>query len=789
MSEPSSERLVARLSQERANLLQRCPFYTSGIEWAAAHAALADELVRGIVADVAAQTSGLPAMSIVATGGYGRSELSPFSDADLTIIPLHENDPDVDAAIRLIFRGLHDAFHDFGLTIGYAYRLIADAPGLDAESMTSLLDARLIAGDAEPMSHLLALLWESFPTGDFLVAKLRERDADRLRTNDVPLAVEPDLKLGAGGLRCVHTANWIGMAIGDRPRRPTTAFETVLRTRNLLHLVSGRANDRYSRARQAEVADLIGTDMMELSSNLAANLEANHRLFDQTVRELRTRRFQLGPDLWAANGSLRADGMPTLGDAAVCVALAAEIGIDAGDFRIPSSSKVKGNLLLQTIGRGERILRALDRCGLLAAMLPEIEACRYLMPSDSSHAFTVFEHSMRVVRHLDHPPEGYLGEISANLASSPVLFLAALLHDAGKAQPGERHAITGEQLVRDVAARWGLERSIADDVAWLVREHLTMSHVIRLRDVFHQATAHDFAETVRSVERLRMLTLLTWADIASVSDEAWTPVQEDLLKELYDRTLWVLESDASDLPDPDLFRRRLRRAAEPDEEGPALSAFVDSLPGHYLLSNDSATTYSHFAFYRKALAGEPSIDLQARPESGSSELTVCCPDASGLLNRVLGVMYAFDLSLHGLRASTTETAPPIAIDVFSVSFAGRPIPQATAARFIQGLLAVLSGDRTVEEILTEHGKDPNRRQEDFRWQFVPGDPAILEFTAPRGRGMPYRLSHMILREGWNVLAARVGQWAGNGTAAFYVERHDGEPIGQDQVERALTQKV
>ncbi|MBV6458535.1 MAG: Bifunctional uridylyltransferase/uridylyl-removing enzyme [Fimbriimonadaceae bacterium] len=789
MTEPGNERLVARLSHDRAALLDRCRTFSSGIEWASAHSALADELVRGVVAEMAAKTGGLPAMSIVATGGYGRAELSPYSDADLTIIPLHENDPEIDSAIRLIFRGLHDAFHDFGITVGYAYRLIADAPGLDAESMTSLLDARLVAGEAEPMNQLLALLWETFPTGDFLVAKLREREADRTRTNDTPLAVEPDLKVGAGGLRCVHTANWMGMAIGDRSRRPTAAYEAVLRARNLLHVASGRANDRFSRARQAEVADLIGADMLAMSSALAENLESNDHLYQHAVRELRGRRFQLGPNLWAANGSLRVDDVPTLGDAAVAVALAAEIGIEAGDFKVPSSEKAKGNLLLQTISRGEHVLRTLDRCGLLASMLPELQACRYLMPSDSSHSYTVYEHSMRVVRNLDNPPEGFLSEIRANLASSPVLFLAALMHDAGKAIPGERHSITGEQLVRDVSQRWGLERSIADDVAWLVREHLTMSHVIRLRDVYHQATAHDFAETVRTPERLSMLTLLTWADIAAVSEEAWTPVQEDLLKELYDRTMWVLESDASDLPDPDLYRRRLRRAAEPDDQGPKLAEFVDSLPGHYLLSNDSATIYSHFGFYRKALEGEPSLDLQARPETGSSELTVCCPDASGLLNRILGVIYAFDLSLHGLRASTTQSTPHIAIDVFSVSFAGRPIPQATAARFIQGLLAVLSRDRTVEEVLTEHGKDPARRQEDFRWQFVPGDPAILEFTAPRGRGMPYRLSHMILREGWNVLAARVGQWAGYGTAAFYIERADGEPIGSDQVERALAQKV
>jgi [protein-PII] uridylyltransferase len=601
--------------------------------------------------------------------------------------------------------------------------------------------------------------------------------------------VEPDLKLGAGGLRCTHTANWIRAALGEPEIEPSAAYEAILRSRNLLHVVSKRANDRFTRARQAEVADLANRSMMEWISELCESLDANHRDYLATLRWLRSRRFALGSHLYLDSGTLFADGNPTLLDAASAVAIAVELGMDSHSIANVNTDDPKGGPLVQILAQGEPVNRALDRTGLLAAMLPELDRCRYLMPSDASHSYTVFEHTFRVVRNLDAPPEGFLSEIKASLGSPATLYLAALLHDTGKAVPGERHSIAGERLARDVAQRWNLDDAIAQDVAWLVREHLTMAHMIRLRDVYHQATAYEFAEVVRSLDRLQMLTLLTWADIAAVNAEAWTAVQDELLKELYERTRWVLESDASDLPDPDQFRRRLRAAAEPDDDSEALAAFVDSLPGHYLLSNDSATIYSHYRSYRKALEGEPSISLMAKSEIGASELTVCCPDVPGLLHRILGTLYAHDLSLHGLRACTTQSQPAIAIDVFTVGFAGRPIPQATAARLIQNLMGILNNHRTVEDVLREHGKDPARRQEDFRWQFVPGEPAIIEFTAPRGRGMPYRLSHAIALQGWNVLAARVGQWAGKGTASFYVEGRGGQPLTAHDVEQALRQQV
>ncbi|MCA1947995.1 MAG: hypothetical protein LDL55_07740, partial [Armatimonadetes bacterium] len=102
---------------------------------------------------------------------------------------------------------------------------------------------------------------------------------------------------------------------------------------------------------------------------------------------------------------------------------------------------------------------------------------------------------------------------------------------------------------------------------------------------------------------------------------------------------------------------------------------------------------------------------------------------------------------------------------------------------------VLSGEATVEEVLRSRGKDPDRRQQVFTFSFLPGNPGILEFRVPRGRGMAYRLSRLIAEQGWNILTARVGQWAGKGAAAFYVQGPGGRSLTEDEVRAALEPKV
>lgn len=757
-------------------------------DWCDLYSNLIDELVAGICRSVIAEHPKAPPISIVAVGGYGRRELAPHSDVDLIVVPLDEGAPGLDAAVKSLFRNLHSVIgENLRIEIDYAYGLINDAPGLDEKPRTGLLDSRLVAGSLEPYDALMNLFWDTFPIGDFLIAKIEERKANFRQFNDTPLVVEPQIKEGAGGLRCFQCANWLRMAIGERPIRRTRAYLWMLGLRNLLHLQAGGRQDKLSRQRQAEIADLTGQDVFEMMSQCAAY---GCELLDEyeTARQrLYEARFSLGGGVMSIRGEARSLSVASASAAALGVAKATQLGIQVENEAFPSDGTINGPDALVAISSGEKALRGMDRCGLLSQLLPELAACRTLMPKDTNHCYTVYEHTMRAVRILENiPGKGFFGELKAGLSDISPLVLALLLHDVGKIDQKRPHSIVGAEMAKKVCKRWGLSESATTLVVWLVLEHLTMARLIGIRDIYDPQTAAEFCRSVPDRERLDMLTLLTYSDISAVSNTAWSPTQETFLVELYRRAAVLLQEPNMTPEAPSANRRRLIRALR-DQEVPEkeVQRFLDSMPASYLASAHSDVVRLHMEYQRQAREGRPIVDVTHDLNLQTTELTVCCLDRPGLLSEVLGVIYAYDLGIHTIRAITTQSSPAVALDSFHVSFGGKPLPTATANQLIQSLHSCLEGSKGYEQVLRERGKDPERTQSSFTYTFIEGSPSILEIQAPRGRGMAFRMSRLLSSRGWNITAARVGQWAGRAAAAFYLLGPEGKAISKKEVDEAM----
>ena len=183
---------ILALAERRNALLASLIERPSGLSWCHAHTSIADEVVALVHEDLIGGDASLPPVALIATGGYGRRELAPFSDIDITVVPSHETSPDLDQAIRRLFQDLHWAFCTaLKLNVGYAYRLVADAAGLDANTRTGLLDMRLVAGSVDLMRALDDALLETFFAGEFIAAKIIEREAAFAKYHDTPLVVEP----------------------------------------------------------------------------------------------------------------------------------------------------------------------------------------------------------------------------------------------------------------------------------------------------------------------------------------------------------------------------------------------------------------------------------------------------------------------------------------------------------------------------------------------------------------------------------------------------------------------
>lgn len=780
-----SQRKAFRESREA--LLRELDEAPSGRAWCLLHSGRIDEVLQVVYEDVLAEFPAGAGVALIAVGGYGRGEMSPYSDVDLLVVPLDDADPQLDDVLRRLHRDLHGVFAaSGGVALSYAFFLVNDASALDPKTRTALLDARLVAGNAAAFTAFLAAFREHLPVGEFLLEKIRERDAAQAKWNDTPLAVEPHLKEGAGGLRSRHCAEWIRQVIGAERNPEPAAFEAVLCLRNLLHRLAGKNADVLSRGRQAEIADRLGLPLGRFFSQTAAALESLHAEELAARAFVREAGFPITDFARAESGRIRIEPRADLSRAARAVAVGLPLGLRT-ELPLPVlGAEVRGPEALFAIGTGEATLRELDRTGLLAKLLPELEACRTLMPEDSVHAFSVFEHSMRTVRNLDaFPPDSFCGRLREGLASPSGLYLAALLHDVGKADSSRPHSETGAEIVSRVAHRWGLARGVGSTVEWLVLHHLVMARFIGMRDVADPKTAEEFAAIVGDRERLDLLTILTCADVQAVAPGAWTPAQDAFLRELHGRTSALLESELPARDDPQVHRRRLlkhlRDHPTPDAE---IEGFLSRLPAQYAVGTPAEMVPLHMRWVADAEQGHPTVAWDHDRERRLSEVTVCAGDAPGLLSRILGVLYAFDLSVHGLRASTTSGDRPVALDTVLVSFGHHPVPPSTCAVAAQVLRDVLTGQSSLDDVLRTHGKDPGRNQNDFTYNYIPGSPGILEVQAPRGRGMAFRISKMIAAAGWNIVAARFGQWAGRGAAAFYVLGPNG-PLGQPEVDGVL----
>ncbi len=474
------------------------------------------------------------------------------------------------------------------------------------------------------------------------------------------------------------------------------------------------------------------------------------------------------------------------GDAAVAISVATSLGI-----RIPEVaagvSGVTGPAAAYALSQGEASIRNIDQCGLLESLLPELTECRNLIPDDSVHAYTVFEHSLRLVRVIENfKPGSWLFNVRESSLDLEHLILAALLHDIGKQIDDERHSEIGADMATEILTRWRVSDNMIRQVSWMIRNHLAISHVLRFRDLADPATIHEFAELVQNRERLGLLTILAYADISSVAPGVMTPALEGAFEELYFRTLDLLETAA--LMPQEKQRRRLTEELQKEPvTDEVVEDFVSGLPVHYLNSTPIERTRDHIHMVERARNGEIVIETRSQPDQGATEFTVCCHDAPGLLSRILGCFYALDLRVQQIRICTTATER-IALDTFLVNFSNRALAKATADLAMSQLRGVLDGSQAVEDLLTKNGKDPTREQRVLNYRFIEGNPGILEIRAPRGRGLPYRLCRWIATQGWNITSARMGQWAENASAAVYLTRGDGGELTAQEVDAAFEQR-
>jgi len=757
-------------------------FSGTGLAWCHAHSQLADDAIADAFAGFGVGSE----IAIAAVGGYGRRELGPHGDLDIVFLSGSEQVSD-EGSIRTLLRALLESSEKAGWDIDYALRYPSDAPGLDDKSRTALLDARLIAGSQTAFDAFMQAFNSSFPVAQFLSDKRRERLKYRDKLGYTPQRVEFNVRDGAGGLRDYQTATWFRKVLRAEPIVGLEPhYDRMIAVRNALQITTGRKEDRLVRTRHSEVAALLDVDLQAMFTDLMHSAALFRDEWRKSRKLALQSRFHLAEGVDAVMGMCVILPSATLSEAAAGILRAVDLDIEIPLAEIPNTEIGDGPAAASHLAAGGIYLRALERAGVLSALIPEFDAAKYLLPEDSVHEYTVGEHTLQVTEQLDLLRIDPSYDAAWSEFEPRTLYLAAVLHDLGKADQSATHSEVGAKLAEEVGLRLKLPPSEVETISWLVLEHLMLANTARTHDLQMPTAPFELARICGDQNRLAMLYLLTLADISAVSSDALTPQFQAAVNDLYEKTRTVIGED--DLPsDPAVYRSAALERSRKGEDAADVTSYLEMMPTHYLVGTPRSRFSLHSEYVKRARAGEMTIVFENNNEAGTTDITICCGDLTvpGLLSRILGVLFAHDLTIYGVRAASTSEGNPIALDQLTVSYRGGVVPKQLAAAVTSALKNYIANREELESFIRKHHKDADQPQKFLKYRLVPGDPAILEIETPVGMGMPYRVTKMLAHFGWNVYVARMGQWAGRAVARFYLADPNG-PLTEEIVSSAIS---
>ncbi|WP_416898364.1 MAG: [protein-PII] uridylyltransferase [Minwuia sp.] len=677
---------------------------------------------------------------------------------------------------------------------------------------------------------------------DYVRQKLAERDERHQRYGDSRYVNEPNLKEGKGGMRDLHTLFWIakfvyqveniadlverGVLSAGELRKFVKAERFLWTVRFHLHLMTGRPEERLTFDLQPQLAKrlgytdhagaqaierfmkhyyLVARDVGDLTRIICTAIETEN----QKQPLIRLPRFGLRSR--NVEGFLAEAGRLSVADEAhfektpidmiriFRVAQREDLDIHPNALRLirRHKKKIKADVrkdpdankafmeILTSDKEPEIHLRRMNEAGVLGQFITDFGRVVAQTQHDMYHHYTVDEHTIRAVGLLWQIEQGRLKEdhplshdIVHKVISREALYVSVFLHDIAKGRGGD-HSVLGERVAKKLCPRLGLSSAETETVAWLVRWHLLMSATAFKRDLADQKTIADFVGAVQSPERLRLLLILTVADIRAVGPGVWNGWKGQLLRDLYYR--------AEDAMSGDMIGKASRqRVANAREELAArlkgwpkadVEAHLQRFYDGYWLGLDVDTQVWHAEIMRAADKSPAEIRIEARSDAfkAMTEIAIYAQDHPGLFARIAGAMAVANVSIVDARIFTTHDG--MAIDSFIVqdtSDSALDEPR-RLERMKQAILKTLAGEMRPRRVFAE--KKPNYAQ---RTEVFTVEPAVfIDNTASNtwtvievnGRdrlGFVHDVAWALYDLSLNVGRARIATYGERAVDVFYV---------------------
>ena len=705
--------------------------------------------------------AGPAGFALVALGGFGRGWLFPHSDVDILFL---QASAETESLYKDHVRRFSQEMWDLHMKVSPATRALAECDRFDAtnvEFTISLLDCRYLAGDRSLFDRLhdklipKLVMREAQSLVQSLADVTRSRHA---KYGDTVFHLEPNVKDGPGGLRDYNVATWLSLIsamdkLRDWPDPKTlfplstrkqfdSALDFLMSVRCFLHLRQGRDDNLLlwesqdeAAARKIGTPDADVTDAASWMRIYFGQARAVHRVCTQLLEEIPAawsslyRQFQhwrsrlSNADFSVVDGLIFLQQPNALHDPEMLLRLFHFMAMHG--LRLSTTTEYRIEQVLPSLAatppRGAELwlylgeilvqphaadaLRAMHALKLLTLLLPELKAIDALVVRDFYHRFTVDEHSFVAIDSLHRLKQSQsewdqrYAEILGELERPEILYLSLLLHDVGKGMSNTNHVDASLDVARSCMDRLDLDPSERESVLFLIANHLEISATLR-RDIFDHETVRAFAERMENPERLKMLTLLTYADIKAVNPDALTPWKAENVFQLYIAAFNYLNHSVDERLHADQEDQHLAhiRTLVPTA-GKKLKIFLEGLPKRYLTTYSATDVLAHVE-----MAGRLGADpIQLLLERGRHwfELTLVMHDRPSLFATVTGVLAAWGMNIVKANAFSNQAGTVVDTFYFTDRFRTLELNLQEWERFKRSLIGVLVGETDLDRMLSE----------------------------------------------------------------------------------------